>query len=194
LLNGKKPKALGNSTLFARDSLLTKIAQVGYRLYDYDWDKLDQDERQQLMACLADNRLSPILRLNAGLLVQLSEQRVIEKQRAKEQRPDTRFWQFWQFDRRINRQGLLAQLTLVPLVMVAVYLLLINVLSAWVIIGLLLLNTFSALLRRSHDLNRKYPVFEAVLLICMPYLILLYLLIPGVKHANQYGPPPGEKR
>lgn len=194
LLNGKKPKALGNSTLFARDSLLTKIAQVGYRLYDYDWDNLDQDERQQLMACLADSRLSPILRLNAGLLVQLSEQRVIEKQRVKEQRPDTRFWQFWQFDRRINRLGLLAQLTLVPLVMVAVYLLLINVLSAWVIIGLLLLNTFSALLRRSHDLNRKYPVFEAVLLICMPYLILLYLLIPGVKHANQYGPPPGEKR
>lgn len=194
LLNGKKPKAMGNSTLFARDSLLTKIAQVGYRLYDYDWDRLEQDERQQLMACLADSSLSPILRLNAGLLVQLSDQRVMAKQRAKEQRPDTRFWQFWQFDRRINRLGLLAQLTLVSLGMTAVYLLLISVLSAWVIIGLLLINVFSALLRRSHDLNRKYPVFEAGLLICMPYLILLYLLIPGVKHANQYGPPPGEKR
>lgn len=194
LLNGKKPKALGNSTLFARDALLTKIAQVGYRLYDYHWDKLEQDEHQQLTACLADSSLSPILRLNAGLLVQLSEQRIIDKQRAKEQRPDTRFWQFWQFDRRINRLGLLAQLTLVPLVMVAAYLLLISVLSVWVIIGLLLLNTFSALLRRGHDLNRKYPVFEAGLLICMPYLIVLYLLIPGVKHANQYGPPPGEKR
>ncbi|CAI2007271.1 Predicted membrane protein [Serratia fonticola] len=194
LLNHKKPKALGRSTLFARGSLLTKIAHVGYHLYENYRDNLEQDEHQQLMAGLENSNLSPILRLNAGLLVQLSFQRAVKSQRVKEQRPDTRFWQFWQFDRRINRLGLLAQLTLVPLAMVAVYLLLINVLSAWVIIGLLLLNTFSALLRRSHDLNRKYPVFEAVLLICMPYLILLYLLIPGVKHANQYGPPPGEKR
>ncbi|MFC0226885.1 hypothetical protein [Serratia aquatilis] len=154
---------------------------------------LDEKIHQQLMARFADTSLPNISRLNAGLLAQLSNQRGIELQRIQEQMPDSRFWQFWQFNRRIDRMGLLAQLTLVPIAMFLVYILLKSVLSAWVLIGFILINTYSALLRRGHDLDRRYPAIEAGVLMCMPYLIPLYLLIPGVKHRNKHGRPPGEK-